>query len=155
MQAMDGTLQVVTDEPGGLWEARLNWPAAKSLTLLVIDDNQGLIDLFRRYLASFRWQVIGAHNGAEARDVLARALPTVIMLDVMIPDEDGWEVLMSLKSRPDTRDIPVIVCSVLSAQPLAQTLGAAGYLSKPVTQQTLLRALAPWSPDGTRLAPVP
>jgi CheY-like chemotaxis protein len=154
MQSMNGTLQVTTDTPEGPWEAHLNWPVTEPLTLLVIDDNQGLIDLFRRYLTGYGWQVIGARSSAEAREFLAHTLPTVIMLDVMIPGEDGWEVLMALKGRQDTQNTPVIVCSVLSVQPLAQALGAAGYLSKPVTRQTLLRALARWRPGGNQPAPV-
>lgn len=152
MQAMEGTL-FTADEPDGAWQAHLAWQPARSLTLLVIDDNQGLIDLFRRYLTGFRWQIVGARNGAEAREALARMLPTVIMLDVMMPGEDGWEVLIALRHKPETQNIPVIVCSVLSAQPLAQALGASGYLAKPVTRQALLRALAPWSQAGARLAP--
>jgi len=153
MMALGGRLHV---EPGGgdRWEACLAWPAAVPRVLLAIDDNEGLIDLFRRYLVSYNWQVIGATNGAKARQVIAETRPTVIALDVMMPGEDGWEFLMAFKENEDTRNIPVIVCSVLNEPQLALELGAAAYLAKPVTQRALLRALTPWSRTDTSLGPV-
>jgi len=61
-----------------------------------------------------------------------------------MPDEDGWEVLMLLKSVPETQEIPVVICSVVNEPDLARSLGAAGSLTKPVSQEALLAALAPW-----------
>jgi Amt family ammonium transporter len=90
------------------------------------------------------WEVIGAADGESARAEILRRRPTVILLDVMMPREDGWEFLVGIKARDETRDIPVIVCSVLSEPQLAATLGAFAYLTKPVTQQALLGVLAPW-----------
>ena len=123
------------------WSVRLMRRQVSHLTVLVVDDNQGLIDLFRRYLAGSRWEVVSARNGAEARAAAAQAAPSAIILDVMMPDEDGWEVLMSLRRTLAPAEVPVIVCSVLNARPLAQALGA-GYLAKPVTRQALRQALA-------------
>jgi CheY-like chemotaxis protein len=152
MQEMGGALHLAAGgQPG--WEARLAWPMSQQRVLLVVDDNQGFVDLFRRYLAAHHWQVLGAPDGATARQAIAETRPTVIMLDVMMPREDGWEFLMSLKANPETRDIPVIICSVLTEPQLALTLGAAAYLSKPVTQQALLQALAPWNPGAASQAP--
>lgn len=152
MAAMGGTFQLEV-EAGKRWQARLAWPTPVPRILLAVDDNEGLIDLFRRYLVDHNWQVVGANTGAEARQVLAEIRPAVIALDVMIPGEDGWELLMSLKTDHDTRDIPVIICSVLNEPQLALELGAAAYLQKPVTQQALLRALLPWSLSPASLAP--
>jgi CheY-like chemotaxis protein len=129
----------------GVRHITLAWPAAPQRTVLIVDDNQGLLDLYRRYLAGQNWQVMGARNGAEARQLLLDTQPTVILLDVMMPGEDGWELLVSLKSAHELTDIPVIICSVVNQPQLAAGLGAAGYLTKPLTQQTLLQALAPWS----------
>jgi CheY-like chemotaxis protein len=67
--------------------------------------------------------------------------PQVIVLDVMMPERDGWTVLGQLREHPKTHDIPVIVCSILSQEQLALTLGAAQFLRKPVTRQALLSAL--------------
>lgn len=149
MAALGGRLHLEAQR-ADRWEARLAWPTSVLRVLLVVDDNEGLIDLFRRYLVGSNWQVIGATSGGEARQVIAETQPTVIALDVMMPGEDGWEFLMALKGDEAARDIPVIVCSVLREPQLALTLGAAAYLPKPVTQQALLEALAPWEhPDAS------
>jgi CheY-like chemotaxis protein len=129
---------------------RLRWPLAATPSLLVIDDNEGFLDLHRRYLAGHDWRVYGATSGAEAREVIAESRPTVILLDVLMPQEDGWDLLVALKGVEATRDIPVIVCSVLKEAQLALSLGAAAYLPKPVTEASLLQALAPWSRAAAR-----
>jgi CheY-like chemotaxis protein len=152
MAAMGGALEV-QGGAGARWEARLVWPTSAPRTLLVIDDNQDFADLFRRYLAGHNWQVIGAADGAAARQILAELVPTVITLDVMIPREDGWELLAGLRASERTRTTPIIVCSVLNEPRLARTLGATAYLPKPVTQPALLDALAPWGQAGASLGP--
>lgn len=145
MEAMGGRL-LLAHGPPSRWEASLAWPVEGTRTLMVVDDNEGLIELFRRYLAGHPWQVVGATSGVEARRLVLEAHPTAIALDVMMPGQDGWELLMSFKSDGRTRSIPVIVCSVLQEVRLAESLGATAYLPKPVTQQALLQALARWSP---------
>jgi Amt family ammonium transporter len=72
-----------------------------------------------------------------------------------MPDEDGWEILMRLKSDPKSEDIPVIICSVLNEPQLGRALGAVDYLTKPVSQQALLQALAPWGQRRDIVTPVP
>lgn len=152
MEAMGGALKL--ERAGdGQWEARLTWPTQAAYTLLVVDDNQDFVALFQRYLAGHPWRVVGAADGAEARRQLARLDPTAIILDVMMPREDGWEVLVALRAGEATRQTPIIICSVLNEPRLAETLGASGYLTKPVTQQALLRALAPWGQAGASRAP--
>jgi Amt family ammonium transporter len=116
---------------------------------LVIDDNEQFLDLFRRYLAGHPWQVVGAVDGDSARRLAQECRPTVSLLDVMLPKEDGWEILRRWKAEPSTQNLPVIICSVLNEPQVATTLGAAGYLLKPVTQRSLLHALAPWRPEQT------
>jgi CheY-like chemotaxis protein len=144
---------IVEDQQPHEWTARLSWHTTQPRILLVVDDNQGFADLFRRYLAVHRWEVVGAADGEAAFMEIERKRPTVIILDVMMPRQDGWEVLMSLKSREESRTIPVIVCSVLSEPQLAASLGADAYLIKPVTQQALLQALTPWKGEESVPAP--
>lgn len=146
MTAMGGALWIESTRDH--WEARLAWPVTTPRVLLVVDDNEEFIELFRRYLAGHNWHVVGATDGAAARQRIAEDLPSVIAVDVMMPREDGWEFLMALRADERTRPIPVIICSVLNEPQLAQALGAAAYLPKPITQPALLRALMPWSQAG-------
>jgi CheY-like chemotaxis protein len=67
--------------------------------------------------------------------------PEVIILDVMMPGIDGWELLQRLKTLRETQLIPVIICSVINDPELAFALGASQYVPKPVTREALLRAL--------------
>ena len=112
--------------------------------MLVLDNDADFIGLIARYLADHNWRVVGAQEVKQAHALALELHPTVIMLDVMIPGEDGWDLLLALKSRPETRQIPVIVCSVLYEPRVARTLGAVAYLPKPVSQTALLESLAPW-----------
>ncbi|KAB8143100.1 response regulator [Chloroflexia bacterium SDU3-3] len=139
MAAMGGSMEWQGDEQR--WSAQLTWPEAATRSLLVIDDNEEFIDLFRRYLSGHGWRVIGATDAEAARQQLAEHVPSAIALDIMMPREDGWELLMALRASPRTQAVPVIICSVLNEPQLAGALGAA-YLPKPISQMALLRALA-------------
>lgn len=148
VRAMGGWVEIDNQAPN-TWTMRLLWPIVQASTLsppvlLVIDDNKEFLELFRRYLAGHPWQVVGAINGDSARRLAHELQPKVSLLDVMLPKEDGWEILRRFKAEPATQELPVIVCSVLNEPQVATTLGAAGYLLKPVTQRALLQALAPW-----------
>ena len=114
-------------------------------TVLVIDDNEGLIELFRRYLTGEGYRLIGASDGTQGLGLVEEHSPDVIVLDVMMPQQDGWEILQLLRNRRRTRKIPVLVCSVIDDPRLAYSLGAAEFLAKPVKREELLRAL-----DGCR-----
>ncbi len=131
-------------ERPGAWQASLEWSMTQP-TVLVVDDDADIVALFRRYLVGYPWQVVGAANGVEARQQIETVRPAVILLDVMMPQEDGWEFLSALKRSAHTRDIPAIVCSVLTSPALALNLGASAYLAKPVSQQALIETLAHWS----------
>jgi CheY-like chemotaxis protein len=120
---------------------RFELPAGVEKAVLVIEDNEGVIQAFRRYLAGYNYQVIGVTSGSEALQLAREMSPAMITLDVMIPGQDGWEILQALKHDPATQHIPVIICSVLEDPELAQSLGAVAYLRKPVAQADLLAAL--------------
>jgi CheY-like chemotaxis protein len=130
-----------------IWEAgaccRLRLPIHPAPTVLVIDDNPDLIDLFRRYLADNPCRVVGAPDSRHALDLARELQPQAILLDVMMPDQDGWELLQRFKVEPETKAIPIIICSVLREEKLAQSLGASGFVAKPVTQQALKAVLTP------------
>lgn len=129
------------EEASGRCVLRLAADGRKGI-ILVVEDNEALIHVFQRYLSGGPYTVVGAANGAEALRLARDLRPCAITLDVMIPHQDGWEILQALKNEPTTSAIPVIVCSVLDDPDLAKMLGAAAYLRKPVTQADLLDALA-------------
>ena len=115
---------------------------ARGPTVLVIDDNEGLIDLLKRFLADQACWVITATNGQEGLRLAQELLPDAIVLDVMMPGMHGWEVLQRIRTHPQTANIPVIVCSVINNPELAQALGASLFLPKPVRQDNVLTALS-------------
>jgi CheY-like chemotaxis protein len=119
----------------------LSWSEYRKKLLLVIDDNTGMADLFRLYLKGSGWQVAGAAGGQEARQVLRENRPDLIMLDILMPQEDGWELLRVLKTDDGSQEIPVIICSVLKQPQIALKLGASAYVEKPVSQQDLLEVV--------------
>lgn len=120
---------------------RFDFPTDRQKVLLVVEDNEAVIRAFRRYLVGYNYQVLGATTGAEALRLAHEVNPVAITLDVMIPSQDGWEILQALKKDPATEHIPVIICSVLEDPELARSLGAAAYLRKPIAQADLLAML--------------
>lgn len=119
----------------------LRLPVHAQRTVLVVDDNADVLELFRRYLSAHDYQARTAQTAQAALAQARQLRPYAITLDLMMPDEDGWDVLQKLLNEPDTRHIPVIVCSVLKQKELALSLGATAFLEKPVTEQSLLAAL--------------
>jgi len=118
----------------------LAFPGASPPTILVVDDNADARQLFQRYL-SHDYQVVTARSSAEALRLAEELHPYAITLDLMMPDQDGWETLQILTNRPQTQHIPVIVCTVLAERELALALGATAFLEKPISQQALLSTL--------------
>jgi CheY-like chemotaxis protein len=111
-------------------------------TLLVVDDNPDMGELFRWYLADLDVRVVQARSAATALELARELRPEAITLDVMMPSQDGWQLLEQLRADPAIAEIPTVVCSVLPERALALSLGVAGFLAKPVTQQDLLTALS-------------
>jgi CheY-like chemotaxis protein/signal transduction histidine kinase len=139
IETQGGQLETRIQE--GEWAARVLWPTASKAILLVIDDNADIVALFRRYLAGYGVSIIGATDGRQALNLAVALQPQAITLDVMIPHQDGWEILQRLKESPATKHIPVIVCSILNEPQLAFSMGADDYVTKPVSQAALLEAL--------------
>jgi len=112
--------------------------------ILVVDDNPDAIGLFKRYLAKQPYQLLSARAEDEALRI-AGATPLLgIILDVMLPGKDGWQILQRFKNHPATAEIPIIICSVLEMEELARSLGADGYLKKPPSRDELLALLDAW-----------
>lgn len=110
-------------------------------TILVVEDNPQAAKLLSLSLTRAGYEVLIAANGITALELAGRCHPKAITLDILLPDLDGWEVLAELKASPCTRDIPVVIVSVLDQPTLGLRLGASGYLVKPVERHALLHAL--------------
>jgi CheY-like chemotaxis protein len=119
----------------------MSLPLASQARVLVVDDVQAVHRLFERYLTPHNYEVIGAGNGPEALRLAAELHPDLIILDVMMPTVDGWQVLRDLQSDPTTAEIPVVVCSVLDEPEVALSLGACAFVKKPVNRLELLNTL--------------
>ncbi|MGH7516630.1 MAG: ATP-binding response regulator [Gemmatimonadales bacterium] len=110
-------------------------------TVLVIDDDPATHELMQRTLAREGFTTVGAMSGAEGIAVAHALRPAVIALDVVMPGQDGWQVLRALKADPVLAEIPVVMATLLDERPLALSLGAAGYLGKPIDRDELVRVL--------------
>jgi len=92
-------------------------------------------------VANTRYEILHAPDGQSVFDLAERHAPDVIVLDIMLPDADGWELLTYLKERATTASIPIIICSVVRREELALALHATLYLAKPVRRQQFIQAL--------------
>jgi CheY-like chemotaxis protein len=117
---------------------RASPPATGSQTVLVIDDDASALELIRRALSRGGLHVVTAASGAEGLRLAHEVHPRLVFLDVVMPDLDGWAVLTRLKADPQTAHLPVFMTTMIDERNRAQTLGAAGYLLKPVSRAQLL-----------------
>ena len=110
--------------------------------LAYIEDEVEMIDLVRLILGRHGYTVIGANGGREGLQLIRNELPDLVLLDLMMPDMDGWEVYHQIKSDDLTRDIPVIVITA-KALNIDKVLGlhiakVEDYIAKPFSPQELL-----------------
>ncbi len=141
VEALGGQLTYLPAASVQAWQIRMTFPVDDRPTLLVVDNNVDFIRLIERYLAGQGWRLVGAPDVAQAYALATQRRPRAILLDVVIPGRDGWELLQDLKRAPATHDIPVVICSVLHEPDVAIALGAAAYLRKPISQFQLLEML--------------
>ncbi|HEY0473015.1 MAG TPA: GAF domain-containing protein [Kribbella sp.] len=110
--------------------------------LVIIEDDRPSLDLITAYLSGAALRVTSAGDGQSGLDAVRRVRPAAVLLDIRLPGIDGWAVLQALKAEAETRDIPVIVVSIVEERARGADLGAAAYLVKPVSRDALLDALA-------------
>jgi signal transduction histidine kinase/DNA-binding response OmpR family regulator len=109
--------------------------------ILSIDDDPQVIGLYERYLKNYGFEVVALTNPAKAVEKAIELKPFAITLDIMMPQVDGWQVLHELKQDERTRDIPILVCSILEEEDKGYNLGASEYLVKPFLQDDLINAI--------------
>ncbi|MBM3188577.1 MAG: response regulator [Chloroflexi bacterium] len=120
----------------------ISFPLAREYAVLIVDDNPDLIRLFRRYLGGQAYRVHAAHSFEGALDVLKQLRPDVVIIDVMMPKRDGWELLQRLRALDESPRLGIVVCSIINDPSLAAALGADAFLHKPVGRKELLETLA-------------
>ncbi len=116
--------------------------------LLAIDDDAQVIGLYERYLQPQGYQVVALTDPTQAVERARQLKPYAITLDIMMPGRDGWTVLAELKNDAATRDIPVLICSILEEEEKGFSLGAADYLVKPILEDDLLNSLNRLNGEG-------
>ncbi|MFF9548823.1 response regulator [Methylobacterium fujisawaense] len=119
--------------------------------VLAIDDDPNVVYLLQENLADAGYTVIGASSGQDGLLKARELQPRAITLDIMMPGTDGWQVLHALKTDPLTRDIPVVLISIVDQKELGFRLGATDYIVKPFEREALIGALARIAPDNERI----
>jgi len=133
--------ETVAREKGGRIEKAITPIDKKEMVVMVIDDEVNSIILFSKILEREGYKVIGIHSPVKAVEQVIELMPDIIILDVIMPGIDGWDIIQKLKSNPQTKGIPVIFCSIMADKKKGFSLGASEYLVKPVSDEDLIRAL--------------
>lgn len=116
--------------------------SARRPRALLVEDTPQVAEQLTRYLMGAGLDVVTHDEGEHVVERAAEVAPRVILLDILLPAEVGWDALRDLKADPRTRHIPVVVVSVLDRPDLGRALGAAASVVKPVTREGLVRVLA-------------
>lgn len=109
--------------------------------ILVVDDNSDVANLIATYLSRRGYEVVKALNASEARELALELEPRVITLDVMVDEGAGFGLLEELKADPRTRDIPVVVLSIICDQGRSERSGCTDYLEKPIDKNRLISVI--------------
>jgi DNA-binding response OmpR family regulator len=117
----------------------------EGIKVVCVEDEPEMIDLIRLILGRKGFDVIGAHGGLEAMDVIADAEPALVLLDLMMPEMDGWEVYQQIRADEKYKQTPVIVVTA-KAQSIDKVLGlhiakVDDYISKPFSPQELIDSI--------------
>ncbi len=116
--------------------------------ILSIDDDAQVISLYDRFLRPHGYEVVPLTDPTQAVQKARELKPFAITLDIMMPQKDGWQVLNDLKKDEETRDIPIMICSILEEEEKGFNLGASDYLVKPFLQDDLASAIHRLSKDS-------
>ena len=118
--------------------------------VLVIDDDPTARELIANYLREAGLSVVTAAGGREGLKRAEELHPIAITLDVLMPDIDGWTVLAALRGNPGLSNIPVVMATITDPDRKGITLGAAGYLTKPIDRDRLIALLRPFQNRARR-----
>ena len=113
----------------------------QTYTILSVDSDPQIIDLYQRYSEDTTYNIIPVPDPAETVQLALELQPFAITLDINLREDDGWEILEALQADPDTKTIPVLICSVKDERDKALEMGASDYLLKPILKDDLIDSL--------------
>jgi DNA-binding response OmpR family regulator/anti-sigma regulatory factor (Ser/Thr protein kinase) len=153
VQGLDDSLQSATDQKSSPTPKIDQHPSPDSekKCILVIDNDPDAVYLLQENLNQQDFNIIGAQSGKKGLQVARKEHPQAILLDILMPDIDGWQILHDLKEDPTTTDIPVILLTIVDKKALGFQLGAAAYLLKPLDPVVVKEAL--YRVFGTKISP--
>ena len=110
--------------------------------ILIVDDDRGFLELAERLLLKEGFNVLATDNPKGALQLARAARPDVVLLDILMPDFDGWAVLQDLKQDPVTAAVPVLILSIVDEKKRARDAGAHSMIAKPIDRTVLLKAVS-------------
>jgi signal transduction histidine kinase/CheY-like chemotaxis protein len=113
----------------------------ESIQILLVDDNESARELCYRNLKQTGYKVACAESGSRALELISEMEPDLILLDVIMPEMDGWQFLETLRNRPETADTPVIIQSMVHEREMADLMKVSAYLVKPVDREALVNTV--------------
>jgi CheY-like chemotaxis protein len=137
----DGASITVRIEGDNIFLAMRMPSAHRKVTVAVIDDNADMVRFYQRASVGTPYQIVWVEDDNTLLETLRILSPDAVILDVMLPHHNGWQLLMQLRQDQILQSIPVVVCSVVREEELALSLGASHFLSKPVRPRQFIQAL--------------
>jgi twitching motility two-component system response regulator PilG len=128
----------------GYTSAKLRRLRVSKKTILVVEDEESQLKLESILLTSKGFEVIGAANGSIALDILAKEKVDLVLLDIMLPEIDGFEVCRRIKNNPETRNLPVIMLTAKKSQEdlsRGDEVGADWYVTKPFKSAKVIETI--------------
>jgi CheY-like chemotaxis protein len=117
--------------------------------VLVVDDHPDAVNILTMVLQKGGYQTVSAQDGAEALQKIHKENPGMVLLDVMMPKMDGYDVCRAVKADPETRHIPIVMLSARTdsaSREKGRSLGAADYLAKPIDPAEILKKVQEYLP---------
>jgi DNA-binding response OmpR family regulator len=110
--------------------------------VLVIDEDPDAVYLLQESLDPAEFEVLGAQNGISGYTQASELMPDAILLDILLPNKDGWQILHDLKTDQRTTNIPVILLTIVDKKALGFRMGASAYLLKPLNPREVIETLS-------------
>jgi CheY-like chemotaxis protein len=136
-----GEIDARKDGYAGLSQGPITEPRGNKKRILIVDDDRAFLELAERLLLKEGFSAISTNLPRSVRQLARTVRPDAILLDILMPDFDGWAVLEALQRDPVTATIPVVILSVVDEKKRALEAGAAAIIAKPADRTELLRAV--------------